>query len=627
MINIANVTRQMLWASALVMAATGEARAQAPLEEASASAPIAVITQTGLPYFASPQAVNSKPLGQFAFNTHVCVTGKVYTWNRLQFLQYVLPSGALVYTLAGKGILAHDPAGDKSCRSKVASTTLPANIPPPVQPAPQPAPTPPTMAATGEASGQMSGAEQLGWQTTNLKGPFAMIAKGPVPYYNSDHLGHVADLEHVATAATPPLGHFAANQHLCANWKETFQNAREFVNVGGSGALHDGSVIAIYSREAFIPDPANDQKCLDQAKTAAASPDIAPSINNGVDDPSMRADIADIAEFLLSDHTPVGETMGFEVKGGIKGAYNLIKNDPDAKNIDTKSAIAEGFYFRGGRPNDGWIYDDKKFSDLQRARLWYQMALAQIRTEYPDISPDVRTCANHYPCPSDPHGVLRSLINGIENRLAFCPTSLRRQQQRAAAEKEQRDEAVRQEEAAKENAKEERDPAAGKSDAQNWSYNEPTDQLTGKKTYNATRTFPFTGGKAEMTAFCEASLLGGGFSIKIVFFDNHGHPINVDTNGFVSSQYGTNGTFRYIDGDGEYPIAVQIPHTNEIKLPLFNAVISHDTLKAFLASSFAKVEVLLTAGTVIIDLQPKDLALRKVLGYCLYPNHLPQGLQ
>jgi hypothetical protein len=416
----------------------GEASAQAPLGEASASAPIAVITQTGLPYFASPQAANSKPLGQFAFNTHVCVTGKVYTWNRLQFLQYVLPSGQLVYTLAGKGILARDPAGNESCRSKVASTTLPANIPPPVQPAPNHV-APLTRAATGEASTQMSGAEQLGWQVTDLKGPFAMIAKGPVPYYNPNDLGHVADLEHVASATTPPLGHFAANQHLCANWKETFQNGREFVNVGGSGALHDGSVTAIYSREAFIPDPTNDQKCLDQAKTAAASPDIAPSINKGIDDPSMRADIADIAEFLLSDQTPVGETMGFAVKGGIKGAYKLIKNDPDAKNIDTKSAIAEGFYFRGreiGGTNDGWIYDDKKFNDLQRARLWYQTALAQIRTEYPDIAPDIRTCAHHYPCPSDPSGRVRSLINVIENRIAFCPTVPARQQARVAAEKQ-----------------------------------------------------------------------------------------------------------------------------------------------------------------------------------------------
>ena len=117
-----------------------------------------MITQAGLPYFASPQAVNSKPLGQFAFNTHVCITGKVYTWNRRQFLQYVLPSGELVYTLAAKGIIARDPAGNESCRSKVASTTLPANIPPPVQRAPQTAPQTPTATASPDIAGTVTSA-------------------------------------------------------------------------------------------------------------------------------------------------------------------------------------------------------------------------------------------------------------------------------------------------------------------------------------------------------------------------------------------------------------------------------------------------------------------------------------
>jgi hypothetical protein len=91
--------------------------------------PTAVITQAGLPYFASPQAVHSKPLGQFALNTHVCVTGRTYNWNGLHFFQYVLPSGELVYTLEGKGIFALDAAGEKSCMSQVTSTTLPASIP------------------------------------------------------------------------------------------------------------------------------------------------------------------------------------------------------------------------------------------------------------------------------------------------------------------------------------------------------------------------------------------------------------------------------------------------------------------------------------------------------------------
>jgi tetratricopeptide (TPR) repeat protein len=135
---------------------TGDAMAAS--SEASAQAPLAVITQTGLPYFPSPQAANSKPLGQFAFNTHVCVTGKTYTWNGLQFFQYVLPSGELVYTLAGKRIFARDPAGDKSCMSQVASTALPASIPPPVQRAPQPAPQTPTATASPDIAGTITSA-------------------------------------------------------------------------------------------------------------------------------------------------------------------------------------------------------------------------------------------------------------------------------------------------------------------------------------------------------------------------------------------------------------------------------------------------------------------------------------
>ena len=204
MMNTTNVTRQMLLASALVMAASGEA---------SAPAPLAVITQTGLPYFASPQAVNSKPLGQFAFNTHVCVTGKTYTWNRLQFFQYVLPSGELVYTLVGKGIFVRDPAGDKSCMSQVASTTLPANIPPPSQ---------------GTA--------------------FAVIANRGIPYY--------ASIQDVGIA--PPLGQFAANAHLCMKNAALNWNKRKFLQFFIQSR---GAVYAAFNLEAITRDPAGDKEC------------------------------------------------------------------------------------------------------------------------------------------------------------------------------------------------------------------------------------------------------------------------------------------------------------------------------------------------------------------------------
>src|ERR1017187_1479819 len=284
MINITSITRQMLWAFVAVMAATGEASAQAP---------VAMITQTGLPYFASPQAVNSKPLGQFALHTHVCLTGKTYTWNRLQFFQYVLPSGELVYTLAGKGIFARDPAGDKSCMSQVASTTLPANIPPPVQRAPQPAPnyvTPPTIAASGNVSAQTS-------SPVIVKGTaFAVIAKGSVPYY--------ASLSDVGTA--PPQGQFAAGQRICANWEVTL-HGRELINVDLPSDLQvdrpdGGKADAIYSTENFIPDPAGDKRCESNAAQFATQPKSTGAGNgnfpipDSVTDSALRGNIADMAE-------------------------------------------------------------------------------------------------------------------------------------------------------------------------------------------------------------------------------------------------------------------------------------------------------------------------------------------
>jgi len=243
MIDIAKLTRQMLLASALVVTATGEAGAQI--------SPLAAITQTRLPYFAFPQAVNSKPLGQFALNTRVCLTGKTYTWNGIQFFQYVLTGGELVYTPVGKGIFALDPAGDKRCMSQVASTTLPANIPPPVQRARQPAPNfvaPSTMAPSGEASAQRTKEVTSRRQAT---APFfAVIAKASPPYYRGKNFGVVYN--------TRPVGQFSANEHLCANFKLTWKG-REIVNIELPAG---GNVYAVYSTENFIPDPANNQKCL-----------------------------------------------------------------------------------------------------------------------------------------------------------------------------------------------------------------------------------------------------------------------------------------------------------------------------------------------------------------------------
>ena len=127
----------------------------------SAHAPLAVIVQAGFPYYASPQDVFSKPpLGQFAFNVHLCEKQEMPILNHVQFLQFILPSGDSVYSeYTFQGAVIRDPAGDNSCMSQVASTALPANTSPSVQRAPQPvhnSVTPPTMAASGKVLAQTS---------------------------------------------------------------------------------------------------------------------------------------------------------------------------------------------------------------------------------------------------------------------------------------------------------------------------------------------------------------------------------------------------------------------------------------------------------------------------------------
>lgn len=91
------------------------------------------ITQTDLPYFPSPQDASGLPLGHFATGEHVCLTGQTYSWHGLNFFQYVLPSGQLVYTSVGRGIFAYAPEGSRNCISQVASINLPDTIPAPSQ--------------------------------------------------------------------------------------------------------------------------------------------------------------------------------------------------------------------------------------------------------------------------------------------------------------------------------------------------------------------------------------------------------------------------------------------------------------------------------------------------------------
>jgi len=88
--------------------------------KASAQTTLAVIVQAGFPYSATPQDIyNKPPLGQFAFNMHLCVKSEMAVWNGLKFFQFILPSGETVYSEAlHRTAITRDPAGDKNCASQ-----------------------------------------------------------------------------------------------------------------------------------------------------------------------------------------------------------------------------------------------------------------------------------------------------------------------------------------------------------------------------------------------------------------------------------------------------------------------------------------------------------------------------
>ena len=117
MINITNIgIRQILLASALVMAASGEASAQTTL---------AVIAQYSIPYSASPQDVfGEPPVGQFEVNMHLCVAKEMTILDPMQYLRFILPSGESVYSeFRFQRAITRDPAGDKKCESIAAQAS------------------------------------------------------------------------------------------------------------------------------------------------------------------------------------------------------------------------------------------------------------------------------------------------------------------------------------------------------------------------------------------------------------------------------------------------------------------------------------------------------------------------
>ena len=169
-----------------------------------------------------------------------------------------------------------------------------------------------------------------------------------------------------------------------------------------------------------------------------------------------------------------------------------------------------------------------------------------------------------------------------------------------------------------------------------WSYEEPTDKVTGEKQYQATRTVALDkGGTATMTADCrelDIPLIGTAtfLGIRIVFFDKEGKGIDVDP---VEFNEKNNGSFRFSESQGQDgTIGVLLLHSNEIQIrgistfdssgllgPVMDAMYDKQAARSFANAQFAKIEIplLVNDEKPVIDLKPQDPALRKVLSQCI----------
>jgi hypothetical protein len=160
--------------------------------------------------------------------------------------------------------------------------------------------------------------------------------------------------------------------------------------------------------------------------------------------------------------------------------------------------------------------------------------------------------------------------------------------------------------------------------SQSWTYEEPTDKLTGHTYYRAVRTVPLdSGGKAEMLAACNLKhepVIGPyrEFSIHMLFTDKKGQPLLIDQAGIDDGEL----KLRYSESQGKaIRKPAQLRHTSEIMIVYRNTTLFDDDneeeTESFANAPFAKIEIpLLDEDNPIIDLEPHDPALRKVFDQC-----------
>ena len=153
--------------------------------------------------------------------------------------------------------------------------------------------------------------------------------------------------------------------------------------------------------------------------------------NRGEADPALRGTIADMTDYYHSN--PFADD------------YERLLGDPEAKDFQTKYAVALGLYRRGNTPPNDWLYNDNKYKDIKLSCRWFQTTFEQIRVEYPDLSRPVLA-----PHDSDEFAAFaqKTKIAAFEHDALVhaqnCPTEQQRLQQRAQldAEKKEKDEAA-----------------------------------------------------------------------------------------------------------------------------------------------------------------------------------------
>jgi TPR repeat protein len=192
---------------------------------------------------------------------------------------------------------------------------------------------------------------------------FAAIAKVPVPYYRGEHFWVVG--------TTPPQGQFVANQHVCVNWVLTWKG-KKYVNIELPGG---GSVYAVYSTENFIPDPANNLRCvgahqqytLEQSKRSGdASSGTSAQSASPEQLPSEAAQAKSNVGGTGTDAGSLEAGLAAEKRGDWTAALLLLK--PLAEQGNERAQNSLGYMYENGEGAP---------KDNTEAMKWYRKAADQ----------------------------------------------------------------------------------------------------------------------------------------------------------------------------------------------------------------------------------------------------------